>query len=260
MKHNWKVTVLLLTLFLIAQYVGMYINAYYFETSLPYGITKATFHAQYSYIELFIYLLFGFGLGLLLAKFSLGKLWKIWFFIAVVIGLVIGFSAFIPAGIAFILAVLGAFFKIVKPNIYVHNFTELFLYGGIMALFSSSLTLFSVSILLILISFYDMWAVWKSKSMIFLAKFQTKLKVFGGFLIPYKKKQAILGGGDVAFTLLFNSVTYFTYGWKALILPLIVGLSLFFLFYLGKKNKFYPAMPFLTTGCFIGLGIVKFLL
>jgi len=34
-------------------------------------------------------------------------------------------------------------------------------------------------------------------------------------------------------------------------------LALFSLFMYAKKNKFYPAMPFLTAGCFIGFLIAK---
>ena len=70
-------------------------------------------------------------------------------------------------------------------------------------------------------TFYDAYSVWKSKHMIKMAKFQAKSKVFAGLLVPYKKnreesklpkkgkvsfkgvKTAILGGGDVAFPLLF---------------------------------------------------------
>ena len=33
-------------------------------------------------------------------------------------------------------------------------------------------------------------------------------------------------------------------------------LALAYLFYTAEKDKFYPAMPFISVGCFIGLGIV----
>jgi hypothetical protein len=93
-----------------------------------------------------------------------------------------------------------------------------------------------------------------------MAKFQTKEGIFPGFMIPYgKDRVAILGGGDVGFPLIFAGVVYSVYGLLALIVPVTVAISLFLLFYFGEKSKYYPAMPFLSIGCFVGFGLVKFL-
>ena len=98
-----------------------------------------------------------------------------------------------------------------------------------------------------------MIAVWYTKHMIKLAKFQTSLKVFAGLLIPYdKKRAAILGGGDIGFPLLFTVVIYKSLGPSALVIPLFVALSLFLLLVYGKKNRYYPAMPYLSAGCLAG--------
>jgi len=73
-------------------------------------------------------------------------------------------------------------------------------------------------------------------------------------------KVAILGGGDIAFPLLFTGVILKTFGlWQALIIIPFTALSLFLLFYKGKKDKFYPAMPFITAGCVVGLLVVLLL-
>ena len=45
----------------------------------------------------------------------------------------------------------------------------------------------------------------------------------------------------------------------ALIITLFVSLSLFLLFMASKKGKFYPGMPFLSAGCFLGYLIVLLL-
>ena len=126
--------------------------------------------------------------------------------------------------------------------------------------------------------------------MITLAKAQSENKMFAGLLIPYKKSQkaiktkmelklpkhievketetssAILGGGDIAFPLLFaGSVMTFLIEsglsqeiafFKSLIIPLFSSLALFLLFIKSQKGKFYPAMPFISVGCFIGYGII----
>ena len=121
------------------------------------------------------------------------------------------------------------------------------------AVFAPVLSVSTVFILLILISIYDMIAVWKTKHMVKLAKFQTKMKVFAGLLVPYGKKMAILGGGDIGFTLLFAGVVLLSTGWiDALIIVLSVSIALGLLLFLSKKDRFYPAMPYLTVGCFIG--------
>ena len=84
-----------------------------------------------------------------------------------------------------------------------------------------------------------MYAVWKSKHMIKLAKFQSDAKIFTGLLVPYKEKKkesfAMLGGGDMAFPLLFSGVILSSVGAIALIIPFIVTLSLFLLLYFGKN-------------------------
>ncbi len=121
--------------------------------------------------------------------------------------------------------------------------------------------------LLILISIYDMYAVWKSKHMIKLAKFQSKNNVFAGFYVPYtihkwknaarrKVKTAILGGGDVAFPLLFAGTVLKEAGIVSIIISVFATLAVLFLLLKGKKDTFYPAMPFITAGCLIGYGLI----
>ena len=83
-----------------------------------------------------------------------------------------------------------------------------------------------------------------------------------------KKKQiranvAILGGGDVIFPIITSGVLLVTnpfniVGPNVLIPPLLVilgaALGLSYLFFFGEK-KFYPAMPFISAGIFLMLGI-----
>jgi len=298
MKHTLKITLILVLIFFISQLVGLSIVNKYIDhksttttgnvtwTALPYNIARPEVEQDTSFLYILFAVLIGTALVLLLIKFKVTSIWKIWFFFSVVVCLAIAFAAFINSILAFVIAIILAIFKVYKPNFYVHNFTELFLYGGLAAIFVPMLNLFSASILIILIAFYDMYAVWKSKHMIKMAKFQTESKVFAGFLVPYtlpkhekikgpvkkikvKVKNAILGGGDVAFPLLFagvilknlvNSNQYvlnpaLTY-LRALIVPFFVSLALLWLFMKAEKDKFYPAMPFVAAGCFIGYGVL----
>jgi len=254
MKHNLKITLLLLSLFLIANLIGLYVVDK-FITKLPYSIERPEVNKEVSFLPIFVSILVVTIIFLVLIKFRAKFLWRLWFFLSILFTLSVAFSAFINQSVAFFIALVLAFFKVIYRNLYVHNFTELFIYGGLAAIFVPIFSLFSISLLLILISIYDFIAVFKTKHMIKLAKYQAEeIKIFAGFYIPYaKKKQAILGGGDVGFPLIFTGVVLNNYNLiSALIVVLFVSLALLSLMLFGKEKKFYPAMPFLTAGCFLG--------
>ncbi len=262
MKHTLGVTIVIAVLFFLAHFVGLFITQQYISEELPYGIERPELNESVSYIPLIIAILFATGLVLLLMKFGAMKLWKIWFIFATVYLLGIAFSSFMTQMWALGLALIFGILKFFRPNVIIHNFVEMFVYSGIAAVFAPVMSILSGSILLILISIYDMIAVWKTKHMVKMAKFQAKAKMFAGLVIPYNKgkKTAILGGGDIGFTLLFSGIVLVSLGfYKALIVSLFTTIALFLLLLLSKKNKFYPAMPYLSTGCFLGL-LVSYLI
>ena len=261
MKHTLRITVLLVLLFLISHFLGLIILNEYTTEQLPLGLEPPEIEETTSFIPVFVGIIIATLFMLLIVKLRSMALWKFWFFITVTLTLTIAFGAFIPGSIALIVAMLFALFRVLKENKYLHNFSEMFIYGGLAAIFVPVFNLFSISALLILISVYDYISVFKTKHMVKLAKFQTEGKIFTGLFIPYKNKTAILGGGDIGFTLLFSGVIMKDMGLiAAAIVSIVVAVSLFGLLYYGKKNKFYPAMPPLTVGCFVGLLIVKLLL
>jgi presenilin-like A22 family membrane protease len=171
--------------------------------------------------------------------------------------LLIAFNAFINQAFALILALVFASLKTFKDNVIVHNFSELFIYGGLAVIFVPVVNIMSIVIILFLISIYDYIAVWKTKHMVRLAKFQARIKLFAGLLIPYGNKSAILGGGDLGFPLIFSGVLFKTYGWNAVIAVLTSTMALAFLLIKSEKSKYYPAMLFLTIGCLMGFVIIK---
>jgi len=259
MKHNIKITIILLSLFILAQLIGLVIVKNYISLPLPYNIEKPEIKETTSFIPLTFIILIATALALFLLYFRAKRVWKFWFFASVLFCLLIAFGVFVNETIALMLAAIFSLLKIYRPNVFIHNFTELFIYGGLAALFVPVLNIFSISILLVIISIYDMVAVWKTKHMIKLAKFQSKLKVFAGLLIPYgKDKTAILGGGDIGFPLLFSGTVLKVYGLQPALLTIIfTSLALLFLLLIAEKKKYYPAMPFISVGCFIGLLVVS---
>jgi len=303
MKHTLKVTIILLFVFFLSQIIGLSITNEYIDhqttyqtgnvtwTSLPYNFARPEVEGVSAFTTIVAAILIGTALVLLLIKFGKINWWRIWFLFAVIVTLSFAFSAFINQWIALALAVVLGILKIFRPSIIVQNITELFIYGGLAAIFVPILNLFWVFMLLIAISIYDMIAVWKSKHMIKLAKFQTKSKVFAGLLLPYKLdrhkakktktskeavykikkvgiKTAILGGGDVGFPLIFAGVVMKDLmltnpeliGFlKTLIIPIFVTIALAALFLKSKKDRFYPAMPFISIGCLAGFAALKIL-
>ena len=288
MKHTVTVTAVLILLFLLTQIVGLKVISNYITVKevvkqetfiedgkeitkevivqeevfeeLPYGIERPEIKEKTGYLQIFFAIAIATALALILLKFQAVRLWKLWFFLSVFFTLLIAFNAFVSQLAALLLALLFASLKTFKNNVYVHNFSELFIYGGLAVIFVPVINLISIIIILFLISIYDYIAVWRTKHMIKLAKFQARIKLFAGLLIPYGNKSAILGGGDMGFPLLFAGVLFKNYGWFALISVLTSAIALAYLLIKSEKNKYYPAMPFLTIGCLIGFIIMKIFL
>ena len=310
MKHNLKITAILLTMFVVTQFIGLVVlkaDVFYFEQEIegkmekvanPYlfwiappeiKTQKDSFSMLGSLIMAFV---IAISLLFFLTKFKIEFFLKAWFFMVVVIALFLTFYAFekiVPFAIhpitaiiiPLIFASILGFIKIFRRNFLIHNFTELLIYPGIAAVFVPILNLWTIIILLILISIYDMWAVWHSGIMQKMAKYQiNKLNIFSGFFVPYvskklkikikemkqtlkkselKKKKikinvAILGGGDVIFPIIAAGVVMKIFGiWHALFVIAGATLGLTYLFFFSEKKKFYPAMPFITAGIFLGM-------
>ena len=321
MKHKLSITLILLSLFLITQFIGLFvINAYTPITivnpetgelirspanDLPFGLETPEDQQPGLYNLIFAFA-FAFAIIFILMKYKWKTVIRLWFFIVTILALGISLNAFLKytpltkiAIIAIVIAIPLATIKIFHPNVYVHNLTELLIYPGIAAVFVPILLkpaattfigkIWPIATLLILISLYDAWAVWKSGIMQKMAKFQMEeLKIFGGLLIPsvskkvrdqikkikqkYKGKKipaklkkkkfkinlAILGGGDIIFPIITAGVFLRTFGLiPALFVTAGAFTALTYLFTITKKGKSYPAMPYITTGIFIGIILSK---
>jgi presenilin-like A22 family membrane protease len=316
MKHNFKITAILIFMFLITQLIGLFIIGIYSleNITLPYGFQTPEnagtlkscdsslpiseyFGCIITYLwPILIAFVIAIGLFFFLTRFNAAKIIRTWFFIVVIIALSISFTALLrlpnipnPSIIALILAFPLAYLKIFKRNLLVHNITELLIYPGIAAVLIPILNIFGVIIILLIISLYDIWAVWHSEFMQKIAKYQiNNLRIFSGFFIPYATKRdkikikeikqkyknksekeaekafrkskvrislAILGGGDVIFPIIAAGVFYQSFNSfiPALLISLFSTLALLSLFVLARKGKFYPAMPFITIGIYLGM-------
>lgn len=298
MKHTLKITIALAFFFFLAQIAGLLVVNQYIDhkktietqtvvlKDLPYGLERPQVENQSaSFIYVAMAILIGTLLLLFIIKTGTIFLWKIIFFFSVTLALSVAFAAFINPVIAGLLALTISFWRLYRPNPIVHNISEVFIYGGLAAFMVNIFNLFAAFMLLILVSIYDYIAVYKTMHMIKLAEFQSKSRVFAGLFIPYRREKimvkaslpkkaskqklkgsaAVLGGGDIGFTLIFAGVVMkglmlqeaVLIGFlKTLVIPTFATFALLFLLIKGRQDKFYPAMPVLSLGCFIGYLIV----
>ncbi len=289
-------------MFLVAQLIGLYVAQAYLPEQhvivnvttnvsqvvttydLPYGFNPPQdITPQVSVFSIIAGILIAVLLVFLIMRLNAAIVLKIWFFVVVAIGLGLALNALVKdffnaaAIIAIVIAIPLAYIKIFQRNIVMHNLTELLIYPGIASVFIPLLTIPAAIGLLILISVYDIYAVWHAGFMQKMAKYQIeKLRIFSGFFIPYlsdkdralfkklkdsksqkkvKVNVAILGGGDVVFPIILAGVVLRTLGiLPALAISFFATIALGVLLYYAEKGKFYPAMPFISAGCFIGLG------
>ncbi|MEK6984611.1 MAG: presenilin family intramembrane aspartyl protease [Nanoarchaeota archaeon] len=301
MKHTPKVTIALVLFFFMAQFIGLLIINQYIDhrktieqqevvlKPLPYGFERPEIkNKSISFVPILLYIFLGTIMLLFIIRMNKPVLLRGMFFISVAITLSVAFAAFMNTIIAGLLALTISFLRLYKPNVAIQNFSEVFIYGGLAAIMVNIFNIFAAFMFLIMISIYDYIAVYKTKHMVNIAKFQTNSRAFAGLLIPYDKEKislkyeplqeltvkrkktrvAVLGGGDIGFTLIFAGVvmkelmlkeTVLIGFLKTLIIPVFVSLALFALLLKGEQNKFYPAMPILSLGCFLGYLIIIFI-
>ncbi len=302
MKHSPKIVLLLLGMFLLTQLIGIaVIKAYSPEVkqtidesgnlvnttdyNLPYGLNPPEENnPKANLFSIMIAIAMAVTIILLLMKFKSEIFLRYWFFVVVLLALGITLNSLlfkIPYSslLAILLAIPLAFFKIFRRNIIIHNLTELMIYPGISVIFVSLLNVWTVSLLLVIISIYDMYAVWYAGFMQKMARYQIeKVRVFSGFFVPYLDKKnkdlltkikkgkskakkvkipiAILGGGDVLFPIILAGVVLREISlFGSIIIAICATLALGALFLASQKGKFYPAMPFISAGCFVGLAL-----
>lgn len=297
MKHNLKITIILIVMFVITQLIGLFVISVYQAPGgeLPYGMQPPKeVQEQFSIFHILISFVIAIGLFLLLIRLNADTFIRLWFFLVTALALALALNAFLiktnliyTSIISLVVAFILAYFKIFKRNIQVHNITELLIYPGIAAVLVPILNIFGIIFFLLIISLYDIWAVWHTQFMQKMAQYQiNNLRFFTGFFIPYASKKekikqikdkyldksdeflekkfkkakikvslAILGGGDIVFPIITAGVFFKTYHIliPSLIIALFATLALLSLFIFARKGKFYPAMPFLTIGIYLGM-------
>jgi len=260
------------------------------ETShnLPFGLDPPEeVQPRNALVSIIIAIIFAAFLMLIFMKYKFELILRVWFFLVFTLALSITINSVLIGKtygiiISLIVALPLTFLKVFRRNMTIHNLTELGIYPGIAAIFVPLFNIWAVVVLLIAISIYDIYAVWHAGFMQKMAHYQiNNVKTFAGFFIPYigkKEKElmkkarssksknkkekrikvnvAILGGGDVLFPIVLAGVVFFQLGLvQAILISIGATIALGTLFYYSQKGKFYPAMPFITAGCFLALAV-----
>jgi len=152
--------------------------------------------------------------------------------------------------------------------------------AGISAQLGVLLTVPAVIILLVGLSFYDVWAVFKTKHMVSMAKglihrgmmpmivmpadwrdFARSMKeVTTEKLRPSRTpslKYMMLGTGDLAFPLVFavSALSYSLFSAYAVVMGALVGIFVIHFLMITKKFKALPALPPIAAGSIIAFAI-----
>jgi len=264
----------ILVFFIIAQLLGVY-TGFVILSDMPenpyvqqFVITEEKEEVGNA-VLLFLYVLFGAALLLVLIRFYKGELlFRIIEFIVVssassivfysVFRLFFGYGE--SVGIGIVLGLLLAGLKFFKPSL--KNAAAIIATAGVGVVFGISLGVFSVVVLLVLLSIYDYIAVFRTRHMVKMAEFITKRElaftVTSRRMVPEEKRERRidLGSGDLIGPLMLE-VSLLSYSIVASAF-VFVGATLALgglLVFMWRKKIVLPALPPIAFGALLFLAI-----
>lgn len=292
-----KNIVRLLLLFILAHLIGLIVgNAFIFGYSgETYGPSELTIQDMFFIVLGMSFFLFFILIILKLYKgdFIFKLLESIVVFTTsfiVFLGILWYFNGLIETALIFALCFTFLKFHITK----LRNITGIVSGVGMAVMFSLFLSFFEALLFIIFMCFYDFFAVFISKHMIFMAKEFSKrdlsfslaskdkvkvTKIKTSYIIEKGVKKEVkekfvdeeiehleLGTGDIALPLAFALVVFKTFYFNFynavatfVIISLFSSLALGYTLYFVKKYRlFLPALPPIIVGSFIGLLIAKY--
>lgn len=201
-------------------------------------------------------------------------------------GIFIVFGLVLPTWIAVALGIVGPGYWFFQPRIWLHNLLMLLALVASAVVFGALFAPWTVLLLLLAISVYDIVAV-RLGYMLWMAKKLFESDTLPAFVLPRKmvhwlaelkesdlrrlaeektpeREFAILGGGDVGFPLLLIVSVFFSYSLEGSLVTAVTTLAgLAFAFWLQQailKGKPLPALAPISFGSFIGFLIAHFVI
>ena len=250
-----------LLIFLFCQILSIVIAVYLLPLDLQMALVDKNPNSIWNAVFIVGYIIFFTIVILVLKKFfKSGNFLFLFEIMALFSGISLVFSLILSSVFSYIvttyLLILKYSFK--KETIYTKWYNNLLLgiaISGAATVIGLSLGIIPVIVLLVLLSIYDLVAVFYTKHMVTLANMIIKKKVSLIFVIPSKKREYKLGGGDIVipavisvclFSLLLKTSTFLFslmavfFVWLASIVGLVIT---FYILEKYKKIKALPALP-----------------
>jgi len=237
--------------------------------------TETAVSSMYSVMDFIIIFILGTLFIYLILKYF-KKPWaiRVLFYLAILDGLLIFSQAYFnwPAYLYFLIFIIAIWFLL--DNVFMHNIVMVLAISSIAVIFGFNLEPDAVIIILIILGFYDFWAVYKSKYMVKMFQSMVQAKVHFSLIIPenfnslFRKIKDVntieflyLGTGDMAIPAIFVvsclRISILTSLLTALgaILGFII---LYILFILQKERAPMPGLPPIILGALFGY-LISFL-
>ncbi len=208
---------------------------------------------------------------LLLCEYRRGRfLYRSLFAIVLFVGLSKVFELVFPQLLSMIIAGVFITGLFLLPIVWVHDVVVAIAAAGIGPMFGLQFSWQAAAFILIILSVYDVVAVFVTRHMILLAREMIRHQASFAFIIPEKWQEfknnlstvqpgtgfLIIGGGDVILPMLLTSSTYLiqpSLAWWV-VLGTLIGVFLNHSLLVAYRRPL-PAMPFLTLGAFLGLTV-----
>jgi len=270
-----KTAFILVGIFIITQVLGLYVgNAY--SQGIKAGelapVVENPEAVENSFF-FFIYILIATAGILLIIKF-----WKN--FLKAIEAFVVFFSSWFvfdflfPVDIwifslGFFLAIILTSWKMLRPTILSQNTAAIFSGAGVGAMLGASLGILPSIVFMLLLSIYDFVSVFITKHMIYLAKALTERPTAFTVAASHKFKKPVyvgikktkkrfhifqLGVGDIVLPLMFSVSVLSKFTILNSILTTIGSTIalIILIFYISKKPRPLPALPFVSLGALSG--------
>lgn len=273
MKFKFPLFLRIFLLFGLTQLAGIY-AAYKFLPAL--GPAQPMRFSGFSFYDFAILVVFVLFLIFIVRRFKLASsiFFRVFLTVVVFAGaqamLAIWFSPLISAFIAILLLILFWFFN----NVFLQDLVMVLTFAGVGAVLGISLTPGTVILILAILSFYDIIAVYKTKHMVELAEAMIQSRAIFGFVVPatfrgFKERMTrvspgeqfmILGSGDVILPLLLSASLVRTSLNQSVIVAFFSALGLFLMHLIFTNQKVrrpMAALPPIAAMAILGYLIIS---
>jgi len=257
-------------LFLLTQALGLFVASKLWEKRVieyvPIGQTEG-----FTLVDFLFAFVLSTAFIVIFLKLSRKSslLFELMFVFSVFVGADIVFEALLPQSPALVLAVIVALLRFLAPKVWTQNLVIVISVAGVAAWLGLNMTLEVVISILILLSIYDVIAVYKTKHMVTMMKGLMERGVYFAIIVPEKTKNLLshlgtvrpgegfmfLGTGDIAFPLILavSALKYNFVSSIAIIIGALLGIiAVHILFITQRERRPMPALPPIVLGAIVG--------